>query len=111
MQRVTSGVGGTFQSSSAVDLGRRGGRDQTRRISKCAYLRGGGTHRPGRKGREKIIASLARAIENMAGSSLEAVKKKIKSLQEQADVAEDRASLLQRELNQERSARESVSRR
>lgn len=47
----------------------------------------------------------------MAGSSLEAVKKKIKSLQEQADVAEDRASLLQRELNQERSAREAVSRR
>lgn len=43
------------------------------------------------------------------GSSLEAVKKKIKSLQEQADVAEDRASLLQRELNVERSAREAVS--
>lgn len=61
--------------------------------------------------KKKKIASLARAIENMAGSSLEAVKKKIKSLQEQADVAEDRASLLQRELNQERSARESVSRR
>lgn len=45
------------------------------------------------------------------GSSLEAVKKKIKSLQEQADAAEDRASLLQRELNQERSAKEAVSRR
>lgn len=44
------------------------------------------------------------------GSSLEAVKKKIKSLQDQADAAEDRAALLQRELNQERSAREGVSR-
>lgn len=44
------------------------------------------------------------------GSSLEAVKKKIKSLQDQADVAEDRAASLQRDLNQERSARESVSR-
>uniref|UniRef100_A0A8P4KSP6 Alpha-tropomyosin n=1 Tax=Dicentrarchus labrax TaxID=13489 RepID=A0A8P4KSP6_DICLA len=42
------------------------------------------------------------------GSSLEAVKKKIKSLQEQADAAEDRAALLQRELNQERSAREAA---
>lgn len=43
------------------------------------------------------------------GSSLEAVKKKIKSLQEQADVAEERAALLQRELNVERTAREAVS--
>ncbi|KAF3832430.1 hypothetical protein F7725_026095 [Dissostichus mawsoni] len=42
------------------------------------------------------------------GSSLDAVKKKIKSLQDQADVAEDRAAGLQRELNQERNARESA---
>lgn len=44
-----------------------------------------------------------------AVSSLEAVKKKIKSLQEQADVAEDRAASLQRELNKETRAREAVS--
>ncbi|TWW67353.1 Tropomyosin beta chain [Takifugu flavidus] len=41
-----------------------------------------------------------------AVSSLEAVKKKIKSLQEQADVAEDRAASLQRDLNKETRARE-----
>lgn len=45
------------------------------------------------------------------GSSLEAVKKKIKSLQEQADKAEERAASLQRDLNVERSSRETVSRR
>lgn len=44
-----------------------------------------------------------------AVSSLEAVKKKIKSLQEQADVAEDRAASLQRELIKETRAREAVS--
>lgn len=42
---------------------------------------------------------------------MEAVKKKIKSLQDQVVAAEDRAALLQRELNLERSAREAVSRR
>lgn len=56
VRRVTSGVGGTFQSPSAVDLGRRGGRDQTRRISKRTYLReGGGTRRPGRIGGDKQL--------------------------------------------------------
>lgn len=45
----------------------------------------------------------------MAGSSLEAVKRKIKSLQEQADGAEEKAERLQRELGLERKARESVS--
>lgn len=44
------------------------------------------------------------------GSSVEAVKKKIKSLQDQVVAAEERAALLQRDLNQERSAREAVSR-
>ena len=44
------------------------------------------------------------------GTSLEAVKKKIKTLQEHADAADDRASDLQRELSVERRARESVSR-
>lgn len=47
----------------------------------------------------------------MAGvASLEAVKRKIKSLQEQADGAEDLAAKLQKELCLEREARESVSR-
>lgn len=45
----------------------------------------------------------------MAGPSVEAVKKKIKSLQDKADDAEDRAASLQRDLNQERRAREAVS--
>ena len=46
----------------------------------------------------------------MAGvSSLEAVKRKIKSLQGQADSAEERAERLQRELGLERKTRESVS--
>lgn len=46
----------------------------------------------------------------MAGAtSLEAVKRKIKFLQEQADVAEDRAERLQQELVAERKTREQVS--
>lgn len=50
-------------------------------------------------------------VKMAGGSSVEAVKKKIKSLQDQVVVAEERAALLQRELNQERTAREAVSRR
>lgn len=46
----------------------------------------------------------------MAGvTSLDAVKRKIKSLQEQADGAEDRAERLQKELLAHRKAREQVS--
>lgn len=46
----------------------------------------------------------------MAGAaSLEAVKRKIKSLQEQADVAEQRAERLQKELILQKKAREQVS--
>lgn len=46
----------------------------------------------------------------MAGAtSLDAVKRRIKSLQEQADAAEDRAERLQKELLAERKAREQVS--
>lgn len=46
----------------------------------------------------------------MAGAtSLEAVKRKIKFLQEQADGAEERAERLQKELLAERKAREQVS--
>lgn len=45
----------------------------------------------------------------MAGSSsLEAVRRKIRSLQEQADAAEERAGSLQRELDYERKLRETV---
>lgn len=46
----------------------------------------------------------------MAGvTSLDAVKRKIKSLQDQADSAEDRAERLQSELLAQRKAREQVS--
>lgn len=46
----------------------------------------------------------------MAGAtSLEAVKRKIKSLQDQADGAEETAERLQKELLAERKAREQVS--
>lgn len=46
----------------------------------------------------------------MAGlTSLEAVKRKIKSLQEQADGAEERADRLQKDLGLERKSRENVS--
>lgn len=43
-----------------------------------------------------------------AMSSLEAVRRKIRSLQEQADAAEERAGRLQREVDQERALREEV---
>lgn len=46
----------------------------------------------------------------MAGAtSLEAVKRKIKFLQEQADGAEERAEALQKDLLAQRAAREQVS--
>lgn len=46
----------------------------------------------------------------MAGlTSLEAVKRKIKLLQEQADSAEEKAEKLQKDLAVERKAREAVS--
>lgn len=46
----------------------------------------------------------------MAGlTSLEAVKRKIKLLQEQADSAEEKVEKLQRDLATERKAREAVS--
>ena len=46
----------------------------------------------------------------MAGAiSLESVKRKIKSLQDQAEVAEDRAERLKQELGLQKKAREEVS--
>lgn len=47
----------------------------------------------------------------MALNSLDAVKRRIQALQQQADEAEDRAQLFQRELDEERDHREKVRRR
>lgn len=44
----------------------------------------------------------------MALNSLDAVKRRIQALQQQADEAEDRAQLFQRELDEERDLREKV---
>lgn len=52
--------------------------------------------------------SLSRRLAMAGSSSLEAVRRKIRSLQEQADAAEERAGSLQRELDQERKLRETV---
>lgn len=86
-----------------------GGRDQTRRISKCVCV--SALRKPAQSQKKTSLAETKNSRKMAGGSSLEAVKKKIKSLQEQADAAEDRAALLQRELNQEKSAKEAVSRR
>lgn len=45
----------------------------------------------------------------MALNSLDAVKRRIQALQQQADEAEDQAQLLQKELDEERDLREKVS--
>lgn len=56
-----------------------------------------------------ILVCRVKKITMAGATSLEAVKRKIKSLQDQADGAEDRAERLQKQLLEERKAREQVS--
>ena len=59
---------------------------------------------------KQCIAQCVTSIDTMAGAiSLESVKRKIKSLQDQAEVAEDRAERLKQELGLQKKAREEVS--
>lgn len=59
-------------------------------------------------GGRREAARAGRGASMAAMSSLEAVRRKIRSLQEQADAAEERAGRLQREVDQERALREEV---
>lgn len=59
-------------------------------------------------GGRREAARAGRGAGMAAMSSLEAVRRKIRSLQEQADAAEERAGRLQREVDQERALREEV---
>ncbi|XP_046510152.1 tropomyosin alpha-1 chain isoform X6 [Equus quagga] len=100
-------------ATSGLVLGRRGRPDRTARPGRGAGGRECGSSGGGRS----AAASLAHrslpvcppAPRAMAGSSsLEAVRRKIRSLQEQADAAEERAGSLQRELDYERKLRETA---
>lgn len=62
----------------------------------------------GLPGLRREAARAGRGAGMAAMSSLEAVRRKIRSLQEQADAAEERAGRLQREVDQERALREEV---
>lgn len=77
---------------------------QPRPGARCAAARGDFRGRGGR--REAVRAGRSAGMAAM--SSLEAVRRKIRSLQEQADAAEERAGRLQREVDQERALREEV---
>lgn len=95
--------------TSGLFLGRRGRRRRPARTGRGGRAAVSAAAAAGAQQPASPTAACPPPPRTMAGSSsLEAVRRKIRSLQEQADAAEERAGSLQRELDYERKLRETV---